>query len=378
MENIGRDVYDRLIEWMNTGWFKLPPSPHRRPMLESFFTPGEAEAVIGLPFGYSTLEELAELKGMPARELKPLLGRLADLGMVYESIRGESVRYRLADPLFIFMRGYFWAAPTDARATQTAPHINRYYYDNLFDQAEVPTKKGLRAIPVNQTIEDTRQVMDFENIAKVVERFEYHTVSHCPCKHRHNTDPEMPGCEYPTEVCLHFDDLGRYIVAHGLGREITKEETLRILKKAADAGLVHGISNWEHKPDTICSCCACCCMWLQNYHGLGHARSMDASNFVVSVNPETCKACGLCLRRCPMDALRFATTHQATNKHKKAPVLIDAELCLGCGVCAHACPSGSLTLTPRARSTRPPARDKDWVISWFQDHKKAREEGTTP
>ena len=36
-----------------------------------------------------------------------------------------------------------------------------------------------------------------------------------------------------------------------LGREITKEETLEILKNAADAGLVHGISNMEENPDTL-------------------------------------------------------------------------------------------------------------------------------
>jgi hypothetical protein len=36
-----------------------------------------------------------------------------------------------------------------------------------------------------------------------------------------------------------------------MGREITKEETLEILKKAADAGLVHGTANHQGKRDTI-------------------------------------------------------------------------------------------------------------------------------
>ena len=51
------------------------------------------------------------------------------------------------------------------------------------------------------------------------------------------------------ENCLHFNELGRYIVKNGLGREITKEETLEILKEAADAGLVHGLQNTEEAPD---------------------------------------------------------------------------------------------------------------------------------
>ena len=55
----------------------------------------------------------------------------------------------------------------------------------------------------------------------------------------------------PSEVCLHFNELRRYCVENELGREITKEETLEILKKSAEAGLVHGIADYVVNPDTI-------------------------------------------------------------------------------------------------------------------------------
>jgi NAD-dependent dihydropyrimidine dehydrogenase PreA subunit len=50
---------------------------------------------------------------------------------------------------------------------------------------------------------------------------------------------------------------------------------------------------------------------------------MDASNFIVSVKAETCKACGLCVKRCPMEALSLQKSPQAKNKKDKASVLQD-------------------------------------------------------
>lgn len=64
-------------------------------------------------------------------------------------------------------------------------------------------------------------------------------------------DPDYLDSTKPSEVCLHFNKLGRYCVENGLGREITKEETIEILKMAADAGLVHGLQNHQDTPETL-------------------------------------------------------------------------------------------------------------------------------
>ena len=141
---------------------------------------------------------------------------------------------------------------------------------------------------------------------QVVDKYEYHTVSYCCCRLRYNLDPEYPDTPFPLETCLHFDELGRYCVKNGLGREITKEETREILKRSADAGLVHGLQNTEEAPETICNCdLEYCNVAFRPYHVLGFGRSMDRSNYAVHVTPETCKACGLCVKRCPMDAIQL-------------------------------------------------------------------------
>ena len=99
---------------------------------------------------------------------------------------------------------------------------------------------------------------------------------------------------------------------------------------------------------------------------------MDASNFIVSVKAETCKACGLCVKRCPMEALSLQDSPQAKNKKGKASVL-EADRCIGCGVCAYKCPTGSLALVSSGTETAPPQDPRDYVnrfLTEWQAHTK--------
>ena len=44
-------------------------------------------------------------------------------------------------------------------------------------------------------------------------------------------------------------------------------------------------------------------MWFKAYHEFGHGKSMDESNYLARFEAETCKGCGLCVKRCPYDAI---------------------------------------------------------------------------
>ncbi|MCP4722576.1 MAG: 4Fe-4S dicluster domain-containing protein, partial [Desulfobacteraceae bacterium] len=88
-------------------------------------------------------------------------------------------------------------------------------------------------------------------------------------------------------------------------------------------------------------------------------------NHVAVIQPETCKACGLCADRCPMDALTLEDNHLAANKKGQAPTL-DPALCLGCGVCVHKCPSGSLTLSRKEKTAAPPDTPRDWMMQFMK------------
>ncbi len=48
------------------------------------------------------------------------------------------------------------------------------------------------------------------------------------------------------------------------------------------------------------------------------------------IDPEQCQSCGICARRCPVEAI---------SGEKKSPYVIDQEKCIYCGTCMKVCPS---------------------------------------
>jgi ferredoxin len=372
-----QEIYQEFIEWLGETWWRLTDSEMRLPMIASYLTPEEAAFLSGFPRNMldagKTLDELAEAKQMDPGELEPKLRQLCVKGMLNNKHEGDAVLYSLNDSFFIFLRAVFWPGEANQTAKEAAPHVNKYFLDGWFDQWKDVHLSGLRSLPIGETIGGAKEILPFEDVSKVVDKFEYYTVSECPCKTRHNMDPDYQDSSKPTEVCLHFDSLGRYCVENGMGREITKEETLEILKKAADAGLVHGITNWTDKPDTICNCCPDYCMWFEAYHKLGHGKSVDPSNYVVKTAPDKCKACALCVRRCPMDAIRLRVHPEANNKFRKGPS-VDPDVCIGCGVCVHKCPTQAIVLEHREETTEPPKNGREFMEIYMADRFAAMEE----
>jgi len=334
------------------------------------------------------------MKQMDPVDLNRRLDALAKKGLVYRTVKGESIRYKVNDSFFIYYRSAFWAGRSDARIRAMAPLVNQYYYHGFFDQYDLTHLKGLRVLPVQEAIEDTRQILPYEEVVKVLDSVEYFTVSTCPCRHRKNIDPDSPNCEYPgpagsIEVCLHFGRLGHYIVENGLGREITRRETEEILRQCAEAGLVHAMSNQQEGVDTICNCCRCCCIFLEAFHKLGHSMSLSPSNYLVRRNPETCIGCGLCIRRCPMLAVRLEDFPEAKNritivaaKNKSGEVelknktgkvsVVNPDLCIGCGVCAYKCPTESLVLERREVVEHPPKNAREYMMLVMADFAATR------
>ncbi len=360
--------YEALIAWLRKAWWGLPESKHLMPTIQSFYTPEEADLLTGMPFSGRSLEELAQKKGMAPEILALKLDALARRGAVWRSQKGESIRYSLNDSFFVLLRGPYWAAEPDEATRTTARPLNKYFYDGFMDQFKVAHVKGLRTIPIHRTVQDPRRILPYEDVVRFVETQDYCTVSHCPCRQRKRFDSDAKVCDHPLDVCLHFGRLGRYIVDNGLGREITREETKGILRESAESGLVHAISNWQEGADTICNCCKCCCLFFEAYHVLKHNKSHDVSNYRVRTTPETCKACGLCVERCPMEAFTLATSAKSTNKKGMVAELIP-DKCIGCGVCVYKCPTKSLILTHREETIDPPLNAREWMNHWYADQK---------
>ncbi len=365
-----QNPYEKLISWLRQSWIGLPEAAVLAPLLKARYTTEEADLLAGIPFSPKPLEQIAALKNLEPEKLRPMLDEAAEKGVVFRFVAGDRRFYALNDAMFTFLRSSFWPGRKDEITRNLAPLVNQYYYGGFFDIFENSHVRGLRALPIEETIDVStmHKVLPYEDVLKVLEGQDYFCVTTCPCRHRKNMDPDSPDCTYSTENCLHFGALAHYIVENGLGREITLEETRKILKQAADEGLVHGVSNWLNGVDTICNCCKCCCMWFESYHVLKQAGSLDASNYIVESRPETCKACGLCVKRCPMEALTLEDSTEAKNKKGKA-VVLRKELCIGCGVCVHKCPTKSLMLVHRGVVSDPPLDPRDYMRRFLAEVK---------
>ncbi len=134
-------------------------------------------------------------------------------------------------------------------------------------------------------------------------------------------------------------------------RSLTQEEAMATLRRAAEAGLVHSVSNSQEGLWYICNCCTCSCGILRGLAELGMANVVARSAFVNQVDEDACIACGACVEQCAFAALTLDDV-----------VRVDAVRCVGCGVCVPVCPENALALVrrPEEEVLPPPVTDADW------------------
>ena len=100
-------------------------------------------------------------------------------------------------------------------------------------------------------------------------------------------------------------------------------------------------------PEVICSCCGCCCGMLGVQKMLPNPRIFTTASYHAVIDPEKCKGCRLCEKKCQVDALTF-------NK-KKNKVSVTDKRCIGCGNCLPVCKADAVSLLKNKDVPVPPA-----------------------
>lgn len=246
------EVYEKFIEWFKTSPGGYPDSDDMIALLKARYTSEDAALLTNIPFDQRTIEELAEIKQMTVEDLKPRLDALAQKGVVWNIFNYGAYRYQLCDPFLVFYRSVYWGGGRNSEHYVMAPLLNKTF-GPYFERFAHSHTRGLRTLPIEATVEDTRSIMPFEDVLKVLDDQDYFCVGNCSCKAKHNLDPDHENCRhYPFEEnCVHFGDFARYMVENDHGREISREECRDILLECAEAGMVHGVSNWAEPVDTV-------------------------------------------------------------------------------------------------------------------------------
>lgn len=145
----------------------------------------------------------------------------------------------------------------------------------------------------------------------------------CDCK------AKFQRCGFDKNVCIEFGGGPNSSADRGWGVSLTKEETIELLKKTEEMGLIHSIES-----HAICNCCTCCCYPIRGSFGLDLVHAWPEHAYQVVMNDDKCVSCGVCVDRCQFDVFTEDT----------GEIKADTEKCWGCGVCTTTCPVEALSL----------------------------------
>jgi electron transport complex protein RnfB len=337
--------YQRLAQRLDGLPNGFPPAPdgsHLR-LLEYLFTPEEAALAAELPVEPESPAALAARLGREAAAVRPMLKEMARKGLISAGRSAGGLGYALMP----FVVGIYemQAGRIDARLAGLMEEYSRAaFYKTLAVQPAFH-----RVVPVQESVKAEISVAPFESAAGIVARASAWAVTDCIC--RKQTALIGRPCPHPVEACMIMSSTpGAFHGRSGM-RELTKEGALDLLRSAADAGLVHSVSNTRDGNWYICNCCTCSCGILRGMVERGMASAIARSGFVCRVDEASCSACGLCAERCPFSAISIDGTAR-----------VDALRCAGCGVCTVSCPSQALTLVRRdpVEAAPPPADEAEW------------------
>ncbi len=135
-------------------------------------------------------------------------------------------------------------------------------------------------------------ILDYERASHIVEEAEYIGLGLCYCRHKaaHAGHPCETGA--PLDVCLTFGNVARSLAEHGgHARLISREEAMDALERSYGANLVQIGENVREYPAFICNCCGCCCEALQAARRFAPMQPVATTNYIPSVNMETCIGC---------------------------------------------------------------------------------------
>lgn len=323
----------------------FPPAPDRSHLriLEYLFTPEQAALAAQLTPTIETSTQIAERVGGDPKEVHKQLKQLARTGLIGAGQTEEGLGFKLIP----FVVGFYEnQGPTmDAKLAELVEE----YFHHGFGQILSVNPPVHRVIPVGESIKTGLEIRPYESAASLIASMQAWGVVDCIC--RKQTRLVGKGCEHPIDVCMTLSTKPGVFDNSSYVRALTQAEAMATLRRAAEAGLVHSVSNNQKDVWYICNCCTCSCGVLRGMAEMGIANVVAKSDYINEVDEDLCIQCADCLEHCQFDALTMDSMVHVSEIH-----------CTGCGVCTVFCPEGALhlVLRPESQISVPPVDEEEW------------------
>jgi Pyruvate/2-oxoacid:ferredoxin oxidoreductase delta subunit len=352
--------YLALQERLHKNPIGAPASKELFEILRLRFTEEEAEIGARMPMTPCPLEKLSARIGQEPARLEAKLERMAEKGLVMDFETNGRRFYTLAPTVIGFFEFTFMRLHKDLPNQKLADLLSAYMFENptFPKNAFRETTQIGRAMVHEKTLSDEvrAEILPYEQTTEVLKKAELRAVGLCYCRHKamHHGAP----CKKPMETCTTLNQSADWVIRRGYGREVSAEEALEIAAMTRDHHMVHIADNVKNEVSYVCHCCGCCCGQLKAISTHGIQNAVHTSNYLASVNEEKCKACGRCVKACPVMAVGIEA-----ESFGKASARVDEDLCLGCGVCNVACKNKALSMKSRPKRVFTPEDNMERLIS---------------
>jgi NAD-dependent dihydropyrimidine dehydrogenase PreA subunit len=312
-------------------------------LLKLIFTPAEAQIATHLDYKHKTAAQIFEAAQAEAGSVEELAGILD--GIVSKG--GISRRVRDGEKQYAVLPLAAWGMYEHQLKRITPDFLVNYgqymagEYGYELASTGVPVT---RIIPVEESISAEHAVATYDELQHLIQQAgDQIAIQECMC--RKVMDWQGKPCQSTDrrEVCMSFGDLAELYIAEGWGRRISQAEAYTFAQQSEQEGLVLMPGN-QQRVDFMCACCGDCCGVLGMLKYMPRPADAVGSNYYAQVNADLCTGTGLCVDRCPMDAVTLTNSVAA----------VDLARCIGCGVCVSTCPDGALSLVHKSYEMVPP------------------------
>lgn len=298
-------------------------------VLAKLFTPEEAELAAQLTSTLETAEEIVARTGREMSGLQDQLKAMARRGLIDTGRKDGALGFKSMP--FIVGIYEMQVHTLDAELAQLVED----YFQSGFNKVLSVEPQFHRVIPVNEAVHSSMEVRPFESASEIINTMQSWAVQDCICRKQMVLIGQA--CKHPIDVCMIMDPRPNAFDGVRTFRALSRDEAMATLRRAAEAGLVHTVSNSVEGTSYICNCCTCSCGILRGMAELGIANVVASSAFVNQVEDLLCDGCEACIESCQFNALSM----------EDALAKVNYDRCVGCGVCVIACPRDALGLVRR-------------------------------